>query len=193
MWKKQVWFPLFHMKPGQVNRRIPSFTMIDMCWTFTHAKIPLKSVGRFPWTGKLVQLHKFCLPWVAMIQKISHTGKQRNSSPYFSLNIFYDWFYVVGFVNDMWKPAQGKICGAFSQLQDEFKQALCIYCTGMMKRVMLSPWQRGFGGCHVPLSLLLPPGQHKQAECLAEKGHLKTHWTLCFKCSFAVPVDKISC
>lgn len=139
------------MKPGQLNTSIPSFTMMDVCWIFTHAKILLESVGRFPWAEKL---HRFCLYWVAMIQKISHTGKQRNSSPV--LHIFAEcilwsilccgirWWHV--------KIHSGKFVVQFLSCKMSSNKPHVHIARGWWKGWCFPHGKEGFVGCHIPVS-----------------------------------------
>lgn len=158
---KKFWFPLLLVKPGQLNARIISFTIMDEFWAFTHAKIPLKSMERFPCIGKLVQLHKFCLYWAAMIQKMLHVRRQ--TLFFFFLNIFNNRLNVEGFVSDMWKSAQGRVCDAGSQLQvwALTSPMYMLHRDAAQGNGLPMAERRRFGGCHVPVSLFPPTGLQK--------------------------------
>lgn len=143
------------MKSGQLNTRITSFTIMDEFWTFTRVKIPLKSMGRFPWVRKLVQLHKFCLYWVALIQKRSHAGKQINSSLilYILLNIFNNRLYVEGFVSDVKICSEENLWCRFSAARWALRRPMYMLNRDDTKGNALPVAERrGFGGCHVPPS-----------------------------------------
>lgn len=157
--KKIKRFPLLLVKPGQLNTRIISFTIMDEFWALIHVKIPLKSIGRFPWAGKLVQLHKFCLYSAAMIQKRLHVRRQTH----LFLNIFNNRLHIEGFVSDMWKSAQGKICDAGSQLQvwALTSPMYMLHRGGAKGSALPMAERRRFGGCHVPVSLFPPTGLQK--------------------------------
>lgn len=164
MWKEQVLVSPFPYEPWTPKHKDPFFHH-DGCILDFH---PCKNLSEV--CGEISLNRETCATPQVLPVLSSHDSKDIThreaenfllSTSYFLPNIFYDRFYVVGFFSDTWKPTQGKICGAVSQLQAEIKQAPCTYCIRMMKRMMLSSWQKIFGSCHIPLYLLPPPGQHE--------------------------------